>query len=185
MHPFDLLYVGDPRGALPAVGDSLLLVSVDGSVDGFGTVVVPTAMVEVVEHAGNSAIARVVHQYRGAMVGNLAILPQPIPALPRGTATDVASGPGGELIAFLELDPLKANPDLGFIDLGSGEVAPGDILFAYLPASIAGAEELETARIARMKVIRAEANSATIRVLQVRNAGLVDGLTVRVKQRAQ
>lgn len=185
MHPYELMYIGELRGSMPAVGDSLLLVGVAGSVNGYGDMVVPQALVEVVEFAGADVVARVVHQFGGAMVGHLAIPVPPIPALPRGAPTDVASGPAGQVLAFLDQDPLKANPDIGFVDLGASEVSPGDIMWAYLPAEIAGAEELESARIGRMKVIRTESGSATVRVLQVRNTGLVDGLTVRVKQRAQ
>ncbi len=64
-------------------------------------------------------MAEVVHQYAEAVAGHWAIPVPAQPQFPRGSASQVADGARGQLVAFLEEVPLKANPDQAFIDLGS------------------------------------------------------------------
>jgi hypothetical protein len=184
LHPYDHLYVGRMRGAAPAPGTELLIVGVRDEVEGFGNKVVPVARVSVVEPTRDGFVAAVTHQYGEAKAGDLVIPAPGQPSLPRGVPSDVSDGARGQLLAFLDEDPLKGNPDMAFIDMGSGEVGLGDLLTVYLPEDIAGGSELQTARIARLKVIRTESSSATVRVLQVENTGLAHGMPVRVTQRS-
>lgn len=183
VHPYQLIYIGQLRAGLPAPGTELLVADVGDEVEGFGHAIVPLALVEVVEHAGDAVVARVVKQYGDAQAGNIVIPAPATPELPRGEPSELADGARGQLIHFLDDDPLKGNPDQGFIDLGRADVGPGDIVTVYLPASVAGGTELQTARIARLKVIRTDETSSTVRVLQVANTGLADGMPVRVTHR--
>jgi hypothetical protein len=95
----------------------------------------------------------------------------------------LSDGPGGRIVAFLDEDPIKGTSDQGFIDLGRDQVELGDILEVYLSEEVAGGVELASARVARLKVIRTEDHSSTIRVLQVTNTSLTNGMSVRVTQR--
>ena len=183
MHPFDRVYVSDLRADVPAVGDSLLAIGIEGEVRGYGRKVVPLALLRVDEHAEGSVIATVVHQYGTAKAGDYVIVAQPRPEMPRGVPSELSDGPGGRIVAFLEDDPLKGTSDQGFIDLGRDQVELGDILEVYLPENVAGGVELAAARVARLKVIRAEDQSSTVRVLQVSNTALANGMSVRVTQR--
>lgn len=183
IHPFMQIYVGRLRAEAPAAGTELLIVGVRDAVEGFGHKVVPLARVRVIEQAEGSVVAEVVKQYGEARAGDLVIPAPAEPAMPRSMASDVSNGAQGELIAFLDEDPLKGNPDQGFIDLGSDQVGLGDVLTVYLPADVAGGTELQSARVARLKVIRTEEGSSTVRVLQVQHTGLAHGMPVRVTQR--
>ena len=185
LHPFDRIYINRLRAGVPAVGDSLLVVGVRDEVPGYGHKVVPLALVVVEEHAENSVIAAVVHQYGEAVAGNMVIPAEARPEMPRGTPEAVTDGPAGSIVAFLEDDPLKGSADQGFIDLGGDQVSLGDILEAYLPAEKAGGTELRAARVARLKVVRTGDQSSTVRVLQVLNTRLGAGLMVRVRERTQ
>lgn len=185
VHPYMLVYIGQLTGSAPADGTELLLVGTRELVPGYGHKVVPMARVRVVERAGDAVVAEIVKQYGEARTGDMAIPVPPEPTFPRGLPSDVVDGARGRLIAFLDEDPLKGNPDHAFIDLGSSSVGLGDVLTVYLPPEVAGGTELQTARVARLKVIRADASSSTVRVLSVRHTGLANGMPVRVTQRTQ
>jgi hypothetical protein len=183
LHPFDRLYIGQLRDGQPAIGDSLLAIGLEDEVGGYGRKVIPLALLRVEEHAEGSVIASVVHQYGTAKAGDYVIVAEPRPEMPRGVPAEMRDGPGGRIVAFLEDDPLKGTSDQGFIDLGRDQVELGDVLEVYLPENVAGGVELAAARVARLKVIRTEDRSSTVRVLQVSNTALANGMSVRVTQR--
>lgn len=181
-HPYSYVYLGLFEAGLPSVGEELLIVGMAGPVEGYGEKLVPLARVRVVEHAGESVVAEVVHQFGEAKAGDRVIRPEATPAFRRGETSALSNGPTGHVVAFLDNDPLKGL-DQAFIDLGRDEVRLGDVLDVYLPAEMSGGEMLETSRTARLKVIRTEAETSTVRILSVRNTGLGDGMPVRVTQR--
>jgi hypothetical protein len=183
MHPFDRVYIGQLRDGLPEVGDSLLAIGIEDEVRGYGRKVLPLALLRVEEQADGSVIATVVHQYGTAKAGDYVIVAEPRPEMPRGIPGEVRDGAGGHIVAFLEDDPLKGTTDQGFIDLGRDQVQLGDILEVYLPEDLAGGVELAAARVAQLKVVRTEDNSSTVRVLQVVNTALANGMSVRVTRR--
>ncbi len=183
VHPHDRLYVGRLRGGSPANGDSLLVVDIRQAVRGFGHKIVPVALVRVEEQADGAVVAVVLHQHGEARTGDVVILAPPRPQAVSGRPADIANGPTGEIVAFLDEDPLKGVVDQGFIDLGADQVRLGDILVASLPPEVAGGEGLRVGRVARLKVVRTDERSSTVRVLDMYNTALTSGLPVRVTQR--
>lgn len=186
LHPGERVFVSDMRGARPNPGDSLMMISLDGQVAGYGWKVQPVALLEIEElMEDGGAVGRVVHQYGEAIVGQWVIEIPAQPVMRRGSTRPVDGGPTGRVVAFVDDDPLKGTADRGFIDLGETEVSPGDVLVAYVPElRNAAGQPLRAAEVATLRVVRTSDRTATVRVLSVQNTGLRDGLAVRVTQRA-
>lgn len=183
VHPGDRVYLRRQGRTAPEVGAELLLVHEGRRVSGWGRVVAPNG-VGVVEAVERDVIQIVVRRQFGRIQpGDLALPLGPLPDL-YGSAQPVSDGAVGTLVGFVEEQPAYDTSDLGFVDLGARRgVAVGDELEVYLPERVTGGwqqTKLPEERVARLRVVRVEERTATVRLIGLWQGALREGLPVRL-----
>ncbi|MBR9989123.1 MAG: hypothetical protein KFH98_05160, partial [Gemmatimonadetes bacterium] len=119
-------------------------------------------------------------------LGDSVIPLEPLPHISAGEAEPVSSGPDGHLMEFLAVEPLYGPTDIGFISIGrTSGVGIGDEFGVYVPSrSMSGqSERIPAEPVARVRVVKVDENTATVRVLSVNNAALAGGLPVHMTRR--
>lgn len=183
VHPGDRLYLRRQGRTAPEVGAELLLVHEGRPIRGWGRMMAPNGVV-VVEAVERDVIQVVVRrQFSRIEPGDIALPLEPLPNL-RGTAQPVADGAVGTLLGFAEEQPIYDISDLGFVDLGTRRgVTVGDELEVYLPERVTGGwnqTKLPEERLARLRVVRVEERTATVRLIGLWQGSLRAGLPVRL-----
>jgi hypothetical protein len=174
--PNDRVHV-DLAGITAAVGDTLLVARGGRQVGAWGTIMEPLGLLLVETVAGDEAVARLVAQYSGALVGDAVMRPASVPDLPAGELAEVTAGPEGMLLEFLGREPLYGTTDLAFISLGRADgVGIGDEFAVYVPLD----SRLPPERVGVVRVVRVGERTSTVRVLSVTGAALGDGLPIRL-----
>lgn len=187
--PSDRIYL-DYRGSgrTPQVGELQMLVRTEDRVGRLGRVIRPTALVRVTGLETEVYEAVVVEQFDRARTGDLAIVMPVFEGPVADASIPVESGPVGRLVAFVDDPMLPRETSLGFIDLGAEHgVGLGDELLAYRPERRAGGgykERLPAEAIARLRVVRVDERSATVRVVNMELPILEAGAPVRLVARA-
>jgi hypothetical protein len=184
LRPFEeILAAGEGAGA--TAGDTLMMVRFGEHVLPLGRVIEPVAIVSVDSVGETMIVGHLVKQFAEGKAGDYLIPMEPVPTIQRGLPSPVQDGAKGRLVRFFRWDePLHGTSDNGFVDLGADAVGIGDELVAYVPARPGpGDTELPDEVVAWLRVVKVRANSATVRVMDVRNAGLRAGLLVRVVRR--
>jgi hypothetical protein len=186
LHPNDRVHIGDLGSTRPQVGDSLTVVRFGRQVGDRGVIVEPLAVLLVEAVNPTVATARVVRQFGTARLGDSVIPLSTLPVIGMGEAEPVQSGPEGQLLEFMTDEVLHGPTDIAFISLGRASgVGIGDEFGVYVPSrGITGqAERLPSEPVATVRVVKVGENSATVRVLSVKNAGLQNGLAVHMIRR--
>jgi hypothetical protein len=174
--PNDRVHI-DLAGIAAAVGDTLLVARGGRQVGAWGRIMEPLGLLRVETVAGDEAVARLVAQYGGALVGDAVMRPAPAPDLPAGELAEVTAGPEGMLLEFLGREPLYGTTDLAFISLGRADgVGIGDEFAVYVPLD----SRLPPERVGVVRVVKVGERSSTVRVLSVTCAALRDGLPIRL-----
>jgi hypothetical protein len=165
------------------VGDRLLLVREGRRLRGWGRVVEPAAIAEVEEIAKDVVLVAIQQQFGRVGPGDLALPLTPLPEL-SGLPEPVAEGPTATLLGFVDEQSLYDYSDLGFVDLGERDgVAIGDEFEVYLPERSSGgfnAPRLPTEMIARLRVVRVDERTATVRPIKFTQEKLRPGLQVQL-----
>jgi len=184
LHPYDRVLAA-PVGAAASAGDTLMAVRLGDRVEAFGRIIVPVALLRIDSVGATLMAAQVLKQFAEAQAGDYLIPVEPTPEIPRGSPSPVADGAEGELVRFLDKDPLYGTSDGGFVDLGAGAgLGIGDELIAYVPARPGPRRtELPVEVVATLQVVKVRPNSATVRVTSVTGPALRDGLSVRIVRR--
>jgi hypothetical protein len=189
VRPFDRLYVGRLQGAPSTPGDTVVMVRLGRRIGDAGRIIEPLALLRVDSVTPTVLVTRVVQQFADGRVGDLVMQREVTPPEVRGVATTVSGGAEGQLIAFVDVEPIYATTDRGFVNLGQAHgIALGDELIAYLPErGIAKdrAERLPPTVAGTLRVVKVRGNTATVRVISVENTTLNSGLPVRVVRKVQ
>jgi hypothetical protein len=186
IHPNDRVHIGDLGANRPQVGDSLSVVRFGRQVSNRGVIVEPLAVLLVEAVDATTATARVVRQFGTARLGNSVLPLGPLPEIGIGEPEPVQTGPEGQLLEFLADEALHGPTDIAFISVGRANgVGIGDEFGVYVPArGLPGqAERLPPERVATVRVVKVEENTATVRVTAVNNAALANGLPVHMIRR--
>lgn len=179
--PFERLYV--TYGAIrPAVGDSLMIATVGEHLEGFGDVIRPSAVVQVLALADQVFTARIVRQFDVVKPGHLVL---PIETMPRidGMLAAPVIGPEGRILAFQDEHRLPAPRGLAFISIGENAgVKIGDELQAYVPARTAAGSDtiLPPEPVGMLRVVKTSDTSATALITHLYFAALEPGTPVQV-----
>ena len=168
------------------MGDRLLLVRVGRSFGRWGRVIEPTAVVGVTEVAGEAIVAEVRRQFGPVHRGDLAVPVEPFPGEGAGRMEPVEGGPEGKLLGFRTERPLPATADQAFVTLGRAQgLGLGDELLAFRPPRSVGGVRVPAEPVARLRVVRVEERSATVRVSALAQPALEPGLPVRLLAQAR
>jgi hypothetical protein len=158
-------------------GDSLVVVRAGRRVGVSGQIMEPLAVLRVDTVWTNQVLARVVSQFGEARIGDGVLPLGAVPVLEPGEPEEVAVGPEGHLLEFVRQEPLYGTTDLAFVSLGrSAGVGIGDEFAVYVPA-VNGSPPVH---VGVARVVRVGETTATVRVVSIVNAGLRDGLPVRL-----
>jgi len=177
---FDEIAIEPPRNASYHVGDSVLVVRLDRTVEGWGEVVVPQGMARVTEVQERQVLAEVVMQWGRVRDGNLALPLEPFSDPGQVRPTLVRRGLQGRLIAPRDEHPLVNAQQFLFIDKGRAEgVVPGDQFEVYRPASGEAGDASERVLVTLM-IVHTRERSATGLVIGIRHPAIVAGLPVRL-----
>jgi hypothetical protein len=184
VHPFDRVYVRYEGRTRLQAGEKLLLVHEGRRLAGWGRVIEPVAIGTVESLDKDVMTVAVTEQFDRVRPGDLALAFTEFPGSASGEATPVENGAAAELLGFAEERPIYALADVAFIALGRKQgIAIGDELAVYLPERASGrfgAPQLPREEIARLRVVRADERSATVRFLTLEQASLKPGLPVRL-----
>lgn len=183
VHPGDRLYIRRQGRAAPEPGAEILLANEGRRVRGWGRIVAPTGVAVVEEVDRDVIIVRVSKQFYQVRPGDLA-LPFVEPPEVEGELEPVEDGVAGTIIGFDFEQPAYGTAELGFVDLGSRSgVGVGDELEVIIPSGEEGGfsqRRIPEQGVARLRVIRVEDRTATVRVTDVRYSQLRQGLPVRL-----
>jgi hypothetical protein len=186
-HPHDRMYVEHVGPNRPVEGDQLLVLERQRTLKGWGTVIVPSAVVVVDSIAPDVMRVEITKQFGQVLPGFLTMpLPQ-VPTQALGPLAEVAGGPVGQVVDFLVNESLYGISDVVFVSLGRAVgVELGDELLAYAPRRGGNSEapvQLPEEPVARMKVIHVSENSSTGRIVSIKHPTIRAGMPVRLARK--
>lgn len=178
---YDRVYLTLAAPGAVRMGDRLHLLRPDREVRPYGRLFVATGLARVVALDGEVATVEIEQMFDAVDVGDVAV---PVPAFaarPGVEATPAAGGLEGRLLAFLEPQALHAVEDVAFLDVGADAgVVEGDEFLAVLPPEREEWGVRPEIVVARLRVIRAEARTSAVRVVELEHPALEPGLPVRL-----
>jgi LysM repeat protein len=179
--PYTLVSVSAPKGATYQVGDSLLSVVIGGEMRGYGNVIQPSGILQVVDTADGNYVARVVAVY-GTIRGGQSVLPLEQFGEPGNTrAVPVSDGVRATLLGGSGRQDLKAPQMVVFLDKGrQAGIAPGDLFeIRRRPERLDDGTVRVDEVMATLQVVHVRDRSATARVLTVVSPDIPTGSEAR------
>jgi LysM repeat protein len=179
--PYTLVSVSAPKGATYQVGDSLLSVVVGREVRGYGNVIQPSGILQVVDTADGQYVASVVAVY-GTIRGGQSVLPLEQFGEPgKARAVPVGDGVRATLLGGTGRQDLKAPQMVIFLDKGrQAGVAPGDLFeIRRQPERLDDGTVRVDDVMATLQVVHVRDHTATARVLNVISPDIPTGTEAR------
>jgi LysM repeat protein len=179
--PYTRVSVSAPKGATYQVGDSLLSVVIGREVRGYGQVVQPSGILQVVDTANGQYVATVVAVY-GPIRGGQSVLPLEQFGSPgNARAVPVSEGVRARLLGGSSRQELKAPQMVVFLDQGrQAGVAPGDLFeIRRQPERLEDGTVRVDEVMATLQVVHVREHSATARLLNVVSPDIPAGTEAR------
>jgi hypothetical protein len=185
IHRYGRFYMSHPDGEPPEPGDRMLLVRIERRVKPWGFVVRPTGLATVAAVHEDVSIAILTEVYDRVQLGDQAIEAGMFDLEPGVFAEPVSAGPGGELIALMELQLIASTEDLVFIDVGRTQgIQIGDEFELYVGTRRSeGGLRLPEEYVGMGRVMRVTERTATLRLVNMRHPTVDVGLPVRLVRR--
>jgi LysM repeat protein len=179
--PFTLVSVSAPKGAAYQVGDSLLAVVIGREMHGYGNVVQPSGILQVVDTADGNYVASVVAVY-GTIRGGQGVLPlEQFGVAGNARAVPVGEGVRARLLGGSGRQDLKVPQMVVFLDKGrQAGVAPGDLFeIRRRPERLDDGTVRVDDVMATLQVVHVRDHTATARVLNVISPDIPEGTEAR------
>jgi LysM repeat protein len=177
---FDQIAVQPPARASYHVGDSLLIVRIDRTIEGWGGVVVPLGIARVTDVQRRQVLAQVVTQFGRIHDGHLALPLEPFKDPGQVRPTPVADGLQARVIAARDVHVVAGMQQIIFLDRGREEgVSPGDVFEVVRPAAGLPGTASEQVQ-AVVEIVHTRAHSSSGLVLNIEHPNLVPGLPARL-----
>jgi nucleoid-associated protein YgaU len=179
--PYATVSVSAPKGATYQVGDSLLAVVIAEEVRGFGHVVEPSGILQVVDTADGKYLASVIAVY-GTIRGGHSVLPlERFADAGSARAMPVSDGVRAKLLGGAGRQSLKVPQMVVFLDKGrQAGVAPGDLFeIRRRPERLDDGNVRVDEVMATLQVVHVRERTATARVLNVVSPDILPGSEVR------
>lgn len=174
--------VSPPDGARYEIGDTLLVVTRAGSIDGYGEMVVPQGAVVVQRLDDGRPIARTLYVFQGVFPGQWTLPLEKFPTLPKERAKPVTDGVTARIIGWPQRSELHTPQQYVFIDKGRRDgVNLGDLLEVrresggYYADGTARTDQL----LAQAQVVHVGEASATAVIYNLAYSDLYRGLPVK------
>ncbi len=161
--------VDPPTAGAYQVGDSLLIVTVDGrGFSGFGTAIVPVGMMRVTDATGARPLGVIIAQYNALHPGSRVIAAEKYTPRQGVRAQPLADGIEGTIIGWRSTDVLRGLGDVGFIDRGKNDgIQIGDVLEAYRTRARESTPVTVPEVVARLQVVHVGERTSTFRITWV------------------
>jgi hypothetical protein len=180
LYPNERVHVAITAGALPTLGDTLVVIRPGRRIGTHGTVIEPVAMLRVDTVLASGVLARIVSQFGETRVGDVVMPLRPVPAIGMGPAEPITGGVEGSILQFLVPGALYGTTQLAFISVGRAHGAGiGDEFEVYLP----GSADQPPVGVAVVRAVHVGERTATVRVISVNSTGLREGLPIRMVRR--
>jgi LysM repeat protein len=179
--PFATVSVSAPKGATYQVGDSLLSVVIGREVPGYGQVVLPSGILQIVDTADGKYVASVVSVY-GTIRGGQSVLPLERFGDPgNARAVPVSDGVRATMLGGSGRQDLKAPQMVVFLDKGrQAGVAPGDLFeIRRRPYQLEDGNIRVDDVMATLQVVHVRERTATARLLNVISPDIPMGAEAR------
>ena len=180
----DEIYLKVAGGALPAAGTDMLVVRVDRLLEPYGNIISPTGIVRVERGQNGVVVATIVKQYGPVVRGQRTLALPVFTPVSTEPQQPVERGVEGTLLAFVSEQPVHTNADIGFVSIGKRQgLEIGDELLCFAPSRPSREDPgvlLPPEEVAHLRVVKLADQTATVRVLTMRQPSLQPGLRVRL-----
>lgn len=180
-HRFGQVAVMPPPGGRYRVGDTLLAVIVQREIPGFGNVIIPTGLLQVVDVSRPENLAEVLALY-GPVHDHQSVLPAENYTDPgHARPAPISDGVRAHVIANRDQEPLTGLQDVVFLDKGRRDgVALGDVFeLRQEPRPRPGAASVISQTMASVQVVHLGDHTATARVVSVFQPDIPPGTEAR------
>lgn len=186
MNLYDHVVLAPPVGATAPERQLYLSYRLGPSIEGFGQIVIPTGIIEIVRspRAGEAAIGRVVKMFEQVLENQRLIAFDSAPATVRGGPLPVSNGVVGHIRWIKEEPVLPSLQSYVVIDISRREgITTGDQIELYKPRE-RPVDETQLAipevYIARAQVLRVTPYGATAIIIGQEQPRIEDGTAVRL-----
>lgn len=179
--PHTQVAITPPAGAQYQVGDTLLTVRRDRSIDDYGDVYIPTGLLRVVDNSRAEVLAEVLSIY-GPIRNGQQVLPAERFVDPGNVrAVPISDGVRGKVIAQRDQQPLTGPQDVLFLNRGRSDgVALGDIFeLRQRPRNRPEAAAVIDEPMATVQVVHVSERTSTARVVRVTQPDVSAGTEAR------
>jgi hypothetical protein len=161
--------IDPPTAGAYQVGDSLLIVTVDGrGFGGFGNAIVPVGMMRVTDATGSRPLGVIIAQYNALHPRSRVIAAEKYTPRPGVRAQPLADGIEGTIIGWRSTDVLHGVGDVGFLDRGKNDgMQVGDVLEAYRTRARESTPVMVPEIVARLQVVHVGERTSTFRITWV------------------
>jgi len=173
-------------GGTVAVDDYLKAVQWGRSLGDAGHVLYTVGVVRVTRTfpAPDSVRAEVVQIFGDYRVGDAMVMAEGFPVVPGIVPEAESAGPVGTVLAFTDDQTLMATGETLFLDIGAADGLQVGDMFAIFSANEKAAETaLFEDRLTAVRVVHTSDATSTARVIEVRDAGMRPGASVRRVER--
>lgn len=161
---YEDLYIRFSAIGTPEIGSEFLLFETPRTLEGIGTVAVPSGRVRVIEVGDGQVVAEIVQAFGRVQIGHLVVRPGTYPLEPGVRPLPVDRTLQGRILAMQEEKEIDLPGDFVFVDLGRAEgLALGDEFVGRsdVEADWAGRD------LARFQVVGLREDRSTMRVVWV------------------
>ena len=179
--PHTQVAVTPPAGAQYQVGDTLLSVRRDRSIDDYGDVYIPTGLLRVVDNSRPEVLAEVLSIY-GPIRNGQQVLPAERFVDPGNVrAVPISDGVQGSVIGQRDQQPLTGPQDVLFLNRGRADgVALGDLFeLRQRPRARPEAAAIIDEPMATVQVVHVSEHTSTARVVRVTQPDVSIGTEAR------
>ena len=178
---FGRIGITPPKGGAYQVGDSLLIAERVTSAAGFGDMIVPTGIGQVVELSETQATAIILSQFKRIRIGQVTL---PLERFtPGGTARAIPVSDGIEaaVVQTRTGNVLTSQQNILFLNKGRADgVAPGDVFELWsTPEQRYDASTTVAEPMARVQVVRVGEHTSSALVVRVSSADIRPGTRAR------
>jgi LysM repeat protein len=178
---FAKVAVTPPSGGSYQVGDSLLLVRVDRSIDNYGDVIIPTGMIRITDVSRAENTAELIAIYGPIRPGQFSMPIEQFPDPGEVRPVPISDGVEAAIIESRDRQVLKGPQDVVFINKGrSSGVALGDLFEIRRSAEVRADGAATVPEVMGvLQVVHVRDNTATTRVLSVISPHVPPGTATR------
>jgi hypothetical protein len=170
-----------PPGGAYRVGDTLLAVMIDRTLDFYGDVVVPSGLLRVVDATRPEPVAEVVAVYDRIVTGQLVLPAEPFTDPGNVRPVPIADGVRATVVALRDRHVLTGPQQIVFFDKGRNDgVGLGDTFeLVQIPEDRPEGPNVIAEVVATVHVVRVNESTSTGLVVKVTRADLKPGMEAR------